>query len=846
MSGDPFLRRFGARSLDDVIGRVFGVAPRSGPPERDRPVVQRLDFSELLSPRAWELVSLADQQAVQWGSADLDVVHLLWAATRLSPSRDMLTGAGVDVDAVAEQMRSLAEHGGQPADPPRMTPAAKQVLLDAYERSSGEGSGQIQPEHLLLALAAHPETAAGRAVAVVSSASQRKRAAAPAEAPEATEAPGAAEGTATPEDAEPPSGTGQQARARAQGRAALEELGRRLGSGWARSQGRPTSATPVLDTYGRDLTVLAREGRLDPVVGRDAQVQQTLEVLSRRTKNNPVLIGDPGVGKTAIVEGIAQRIAAGDVPRSLRDRRVVVLDLAAMVSGTRYRGDFEERLRGVLEEVGAAEHDVILFLDEMHTLVGAGSAEGSLDAGTMLKPALARGELQVVGATTVDEYRRIERDAALERRFQPILVPEPSVEDTVAILRGLAGRYETHHQVRIGEEALVAAAELSDRYVTGRFLPDKAIDLVDQAAARVRLQAQDPEADVPDEEQAREPKAVVEVTAEDVAQVVSRITGIPLAQLTQEERARLLRLEDELHGRVVGQEHAVAAVAEAIRRGRAGLADPERPVGSFLFLGPTGVGKTELARALAVALFGQDDRMVRFDMGEFQERHTVSRLIGAPPGYIGYEEAGQLTEAVRRTPYTVLLLDEIEKAHPDVSNTLLQLLDAGRLTDSRGRTVDFSNTVVIMTSNVGADRILAATAAGEDPEELHGTLMQQLAQRFRPEFLNRIDEIIVFRGLERVQLRQITSMMLERTRRRLRALGVTLEVDDAAVDWLAERGFQPAFGARPLRRTIQRELDNRLSRMLLAEELGPGQTLVVDVRDDALTTATRDTGTVRT
>jgi ATP-dependent Clp protease ATP-binding subunit ClpC len=609
------------------------------------------------------------------------------------------------------------------------------------------------------------------------------------------------------------------------------------------------------------------------VVGRDTEVEQTLEVLSRRTKNNPVLIGDPGVGKTAIVEGLAQRIVNGDVPDTLKDRRLITLDLSGMVAGSKYRGEFEERLKGVIDEVTAAERDVILFIDELHTVVGAGSAEGSMDAGNMLKPALSRGELQVIGATTIDEYRQhIEKDAALERRFQPILVPEPSVDDTIAILHGLRDRYEAHHQVRITDEAIVAAAQLSDRYITNRFLPDKAIDLVDQAGARVRLRARtsppgvraaqervdtlqrevDAAVDAEDydragrlkaeldaarghlEEVREQPAPVPEVTAEDVAEVVSRSTGIPVAQLTEEERERLLRLEDTLHARVVGQDEAVEAVAEAVRRARAGLADPHRPVGSFLFLGPTGVGKTELARALAEALFGDADRMVRFDMSEFQERHTVSRLVGAPPGYVGYEEAGQLTEAVRRTPYTVLLLDEIEKAHADVFNTLLQLLDAGRLTDAQGRTVDFSHAVVIMTSNVGAERILAATQAGRSMEDLREPLMQLLGQAFRPEFLNRIDEIIIFRGLDRTQLRQITSLMLERTRRRLRAQDITLEVGDEALDWLADRGFQPEFGARPLRRALQRELDNQLSRLLLGGQLNPGDTVTVTLQDGKL------------
>ena len=642
--------------------------------------------------------------------------------------------------------------------------------------------------------------------------------------------------------------------------------------------GRPGPSTQRLDRYGRDLTAAARQGRLDPLVGREDEVEQTLEVLSRRTKNNPVLIGDPGVGKTAIVEGIAQRMVSGEVPYPLADRRVIALDLAAVVAGSKYRGEFEERLKGVIDEVTGAERNVVLFLDELHTVVGAGAAEGALDASSMLKPALARGEFQVIGATTVEEYRRhIEQDPALERRFQPILVVAPSVVDTIAILHGLRNRYEAHHRVRITDEAIVAAARLSDRYITDRFLPDKAIDLIDQASARVRLRAAVPTADIRELERRVEQltrakdsavdaedyeradvlapeldRAIVEleaaragrgtapIHADDVAEIVSRSTSIPVAQLTEAERDRLLHLEEHLHQRVVGQDEAVEAVADAVRNGRAGLGHPDRPVGSFLFLGPTGVGKTELARALAETLFGDENRLVRFDMSEFQDKHTVSRLTGAPPGYVGYQDAGQLTDAVRRTPYTVLLLDEIEKAHSDVLNTLLQLLDAGRLTDARGRTVDFSHTVVIMTSNIGADQILTATASGRPVEELREPLMAAVARHFRPEFLNRIDEIVLFRGLDRAQLRQITELLLEQTHQRLRSMGVTLSVDERAVDWLANRGHRPESGARPLRRTIGRELDKRLSRMLLAGDIHSGRRVTVSVIDDRLNFAVHD------
>jgi ATP-dependent Clp protease ATP-binding subunit ClpC len=620
----------------------------------------------------------------------------------------------------------------------------------------------------------------------------------------------------------------------------------------------------MVDEYSRDLTRMAKEGRLDPVIGRIEEVETIIEILSRRTKNNPVLIGDPGVGKTAIVEGLAQWIVNDEAPDTLADKRILALDLPGMVAGTQYRGEFEERLKKVLQEVRDNPDDQIIFLDELHTVVGAGAVEGSMDASNMLKPALAYGEMRLVGATTVDEYRKnIEKDAALERRLQPVLIGEPSVDEAIEILRGLKDRYEAHHCVRITEEAIVAAAELSDRYVNDRFLPDKAIDLVDQASARVRLRArikrgetkaldeelrslqkdhavaaedsgktQEPEekvASLPEQEFGgdRRPTVVAEVTAEDIAEVVSRATGIPVSQLTEEERERLLHLEGQLHERIVGQEEAVEAVAEAIRRARAGLSDPNRPIGSFLFLGPTGVGKTELSRALADALFGDEAATVRIDMSEFQEKHTVSRLVGAPPGYVGYEEAGQLTEAVRRRPYSVLLLDEIEKAHQDVFNVLLQILDDGRLTDAQGRTVDFKNAVVIMTSNFGAERIRAHAGRNESFEELKEDMNWLLRNTLRPEFVNRIDEVILFRSLGKDQIAQIACLLLDHTSRRLKAQGIGIEFTDAAVALIAEEGFDPEFGARPLRRTIQRRVDNVLSRMVLQGSLERGDKLVV-------------------
>jgi ATP-dependent Clp protease ATP-binding subunit ClpC len=833
MAYDPFgSGDLGASPFDDIFARFFG----GSAPQRP---AQRIDIGQLMTEQARELVRDAATQAARWGDPDLDTDHLLWAATRQEPVRRLIAAAGGDPDHIARNIEAGAKRGEPREEAPSLTPSAKRALLDARQVSRAFGSSYIGPEHLLFALAVNPESAAGRQLR---------------------------EARVTPE-------TLQEAAA---------------GGGPGAGGGQPPSDTPTLDEYSTDLTAMARDDRIDPVIGRASEIEQTIEVLSRRTKNNPVLIGEPGVGKTAIAEGIAQRIIDGDVPDTLRDKRLVRLDLAGLVAGTRYRGDFEERLKKVIDEITAHRDELIVFIDELHTVVGAGAGEGAMNAGNMLKPALARGELHIVGATTIDEYRKdIEKDAALERRFQPILVPEPTVENTIEILHGLRDRYEAHHQVRYTDESLVAAAQLSDRYITDRFLPDKAIDLIDQAGARVRLRTKRPAKDRRELEQRLDQlhrekdqavaaedydragslrdeiaeltdrvdsaaggnadeagqKNVPEVGTADIAEVVSRSTGIPVAQLTQEERERLLELEVNLHQRVIGQDDAVTAIAEAVRRSRAGLGDPNRPIGSFLFLGPTGVGKTELARALAEALFGSEDRMIRIDMSEFQERHTVSRLVGAPPGYVGYEEAGQLTEAVRRTPYAVLLLDEIEKAHADVFNILLQVLDDGRLTDGQGRTVDFKNTVVIMTSNLGSEQIGrrrlgfdggdGAQSASQDAQA-QDRIMSRLREAFRPEFLNRIDEIIIFRQLDETQLRQITSLLLEETVRRLHAQDITVDFTTEAVDWLARRGFQPEFGARPMRRTIQREVDNRLSAMLLGGELSPGQHVTVAEEGDAL------------
>src|ERR687893_656001 len=777
----------GGSLFDDFFGRFFeegasggagrsSAGRRSVSPERN---AEQVDITQLFSGSTNELLQRAARQAAEWGSADLNTEHLLHAALDDEAVRRGLEGVDADPDQIQAQLEEETEKEARKDDAvPSLAPDAKRALLTAYKEAQALGSSYIGPEHVLLALASDEEGEAGRLLS----------------------------------------------------RFGLSHTGLRGAvvrgvdkSGEARE---PTRATPSLDEYSRDLTRMAREGKLDPVIGRPEEIETTIEVLSRRTKNNPVLIGDPGVGKTAIVEGIAQRIVNEEVPETLSGKRVVQLDLSGIVAGTQYRGQFEERLKKVIDEVREHSDDLILFIDELHTVVGAGAAEGSMDASNMLKPALSRGELHVVGATTIDEYRKnIEKDAALERRFQPVLVKEPTVDDTIDILRGLKDRYEAHHRVKITEEAIIAAAELSDRYITGRFLPDKAIDLMDQAAARVRLRSKTKPKDtkaledelrrvqrekdeavanedfekapglrdrvaalrseLEEAQQGRRP--VAEVTAEDIAEVVSRATGIPVSQLTEEERERLMRLEEQLHQRVVGQDEAVEAVAEAIRRARAGLSDPNRPIGSFLFLGPTGVGKTELARTLAEALFGEEAAMVRIDMSEYMEKHSVSRLIGAPPGYVGYEEAGQVTESVRRRPYSVLLLDEIEKAHPDVFNILLQILDDGRLTDAQGRTVDFKNAIIII------------------------------------------------HALTREQIADIARLLLDRTNRRLRAQSIEIEFTEGAVELIAEEGFDPEFGARPLRRTIQRRVDNELSSMVLSGSLEPGDRVMVGAEEERLT-----------
>ena len=647
--------------------------------------------------------------------------------------------------------------------------------------------------------------------------------------------------------------------------------------------------TPTLDQFGRDLTKMATEGKLDPVIGRSGEIERVIQILSRRTKNNPCLIGEPGVGKTAIAEGLAQKIAADEVPELLRGKRVVTLDLTGMVAGTKYRGDFEERIKNAIDEVIKAG-DVILFIDEIHTLIGAGAAEGAVDAANILKPSLARGELQIIGATTIDEYRKhIEKDAALERRFQPVMVGEPTAEEAVLILRGLRDKYEAHHKVKITDEAIQAAVTLSTRYIADRYLPDKAIDLIDEAASRVRLKAFTAPPDLKNLEDevkrlAEEKKSAVneqdferaarlrdeekeaaeklekekdrwqeknagitgEVGEREIAEIVSSWTGVPVVQLTEEEGQRLLRMEEILHQRIVGQDEAVTAVARAIRRGRVGLQDPKRPIGSFIFLGPTGVGKTELCKALAEAMFGDENAMIRLDMSEYMEKHTVSRLVGSPPGYVGYDEGGQLTEKIRRKPYSVVLFDEIEKAHPDVFNMLLQILEDGILTDAQGRRVDFKNTVIIMTSNVGARLITEhrrlgfadaerAAANASDQRRIKDDVMGELKRAFRPEFLNRVDDIIVFQQLTQPDIEEIARRMLRSLDKRLTDMELHSSVSDAAVAEIAKEGFDPVYGARPLRRAIQSRIEDPLAEQLLEGKFRAGDTIVIDVQDSSFT-----------
>ncbi len=830
MRGD--YNSFGGFSLfDDFFNDLFNdqfsnLEPGLGG-EQPAHQVRRIDITEYFSESTKRAITQAVETAQKYGSKMLNTEHLLLALLNDEVVQEVLKAAKSDPDTlrtlVEEELEKTKKESLSEKEVPEPSPRTKLVFELAFQESQELGKSYVGPEHLLLALIREGEGLAAQILRQAGLNHTKLRT------------------------------------------AILKKVGKE-------GKIKTTSNTPTLDKYSRDLTAEAKQGKLDPVIGREEEIETVIEILSRRTKNNPVLVGEPGVGKTAIVEGLAQRIVQGDVPETLQDKRVVALDVGSIVAGTKYRGEFEERFKKILDEITKNSDKLIVFIDEIHTLVGAGGAEGAVNASNMIKPALARGDLHLIGATTLDEYRKyIEKDAALERRFQMVLVKEPTVEQTIEILRGLKDKYEAHHRVKIDDKALVAAAELSDRYIQSRYLPDKAIDLIDQAAAMVRLRfttkpheireldkklsqlkreqesatsARDyGRADelkqkikkLEDEKKTSEAKWQKEkgtdtpvVTVEDIATIVSKLTGIPVKELTKEEKEKLLKLEETMHKRIIGQDEAVRAVAEAIRRARAGLKDPNRPIGSFLFLGPTGVGKTELAKTLAEVLFGSEDHMIRIDMSEFMEKHTVSRLIGAPPGYVGYEEGGKLTEAVRRQPYAVILLDEIEKAHSDVFNILLQILDDGRLTDSKGRTVDFKNTIIIATSNLGSSLIQEYADKPEKFDELKDKLMDLLKSYFRPEFLNRIDEIIVFHALTQSQVQEIVKLLLERTKRLLHSQGIKLEVSEKAIQALAKEGFDPTFGARPLKRVIQKEIENAISEKLIKGEFKKGDTILVD------------------
>jgi ATP-dependent Clp protease ATP-binding subunit ClpC len=806
-----------------------GRIPQSGAGRRSREAV---DLQSYLSEAALDRLQVAAEKALQFGKDEVDTEHLLLALSDSDVVQEILRELKLSPDDLRTNIEENAPRGVRQPDTNAesvqmgVSPRAKSALEHAFVASRELGHSYVGPEHILIGLAEEDDGFAGETLRKYGLTPQTLR----------------------------------------------QKVVKVVGKGAEEGKIASRSPTPNLDKYSRDLTDLARQGKLDPVIGRAKEIETTIEVLARRKKNNPVLIGEPGVGKTAIVEGLAQRIVQDQIPDVLRGKRVVELNVNSLVAGSKYRGEFEERVKQVLDEIVARQNDLIVFIDELHTIVGAGSTggEGGLDIANVFKPSLARGELHLIGATTLNEYQKhIEKDAALERRFQPMMVPEPSVDETIEILRGLRDRFEAHHKVRITEEAIQAAAKLSSRYITGRFLPDKAIDLIDQAAARVRIQAslrplelqeientirrlrqeqdaaaaskQFDKAKQLDERIKAEEKKLAEATekwkrqrgtsshevkAEHVAQIVSALTGIPASELTTEEREKLLHLEDKLRERVVGQEEAVHAVAEAVRLARAGLSQEKKPTATFVFLGPTGVGKTELAKALAEAMFGDEDALIRIDMTEYSERHTVARLIGAPPGYVGYEEGGQLTERVRRRPYAVVLLDEIEKAHSEVHNILLQLFDEGRLTDGKGRVVDFTNTIIIATSNLGSELIQQNLTASDREQMNYQTLserlMELLKHHFRPEFLNRVDEIVVFHALGREEIRQIVQLQLKRVAQTVSSQGLELDFDKSLVEHLAEVGYDPQFGARMLRRKVRSEVESRLATALLKGDIGPG------------------------
>ncbi|MBM7573119.1 ATP-dependent protease ATP-binding subunit ClpC [Aquibacillus albus] len=794
--------------------------------------------------RAQKVLALSQEEAVRLGHNNIGTEHILLGLVSEGGgiAAKALKSLGLETEKIQEEVEQLIGKGQKVSQTIHYTPRAKKVIELSMDEARKLGHSYVGTEHILLGLIREGEGVAARVLNNLGISLNKAR---------------------------------QQV---------LQLLGsNETASGQQGRGGQSTNAsTPTLDSLARDLTAIAKEGNIDPVIGREKEIERVIQVLSRRTKNNPVLIGEPGVGKTAVAEGLAQQIVNNEIPEILRDKRVMTLDMGTVVAGTKYRGEFEDRLKKVMEEIRQAAN-IILFIDELHTLIGAGGAEGAIDASNILKPSLARGELQCIGATTLDEYRKyIEKDAALERRFQPIQVDEPTVDQSIQILKGLRDRYEAHHRVTITDEAIESAAKFSNRYITDRFLPDKAIDLIDEAASKVRLRSYTAPPNLKEleqklEEVKKEKDAAVqsqefekaaslrdseqrlreeleetkekwkekqgqensEVTVEDIASVVSTWTGVPVSSLTKDESERLLHLEDTLHGRLIGQEEAVRAVSKAIRRARAGLKDPKRPIGSFIFLGPTGVGKTELARALAESMFGDEDSMIRIDMSEYMEKHSTSRLVGSPPGYVGYEEGGQLTEKVRRKPYSVVLLDEVEKAHPEVFNILLQVLEDGRLTDSKGRVVDFRNTVLIMTSNVGASELkrnkYVGFSLGDEEENYKGMkskVMDEMKKAFRPEFLNRIDEMIVFHSLERKHMKDIVSLMVNQLQKRLTEQEIDFTLTDKALEKIANEGFDPEYGARPLRRSLQKNVEDLLSEELLKETIQKGQKIEIDVNDN--------------
>lgn len=786
----------------------------------------------------------ARECAIALGHNYIGTEHILWGLVREGTgiAASVLLNNGVNEERIRNKIKELIGTGDGSTQNLAYTPRTKRVLELSYAEARRMGQNYIGTEHILIGIMREGESVAVKILMDL----------------------------------------GVDIRKLYEG--VLTNLSEDTPMAAARNNPKATDLeTPTLDQFGRDLTAYARDGKVDPVVGRDKEIERVVQILSRRTKNNPCLIGEPGVGKTAICEGLAQKIVEGNVPETLKDKRVVSLDLSSMVAGAKYRGEFEDRLKKAIEEIRNAGN-VVLFIDELHTIVGAGAAEGAIDAANILKPLLSRGEIQIIGATTLDEYRKhIEKDAALERRFQPINVGEPTEEEAIEILKGIRDKYEAHHKVKITDSAIEAAVRLSTRYITDRFLPDKAIDLIDEASSKVRLKSFTAPTDLKDLERKiedihkmkedaivsqefekaaalrdeenklkEELKAKKEawkmensihtqtVTEEEIAAIVGSWTGIPVSRLAQEESERLKNMESVLHQRVIGQEEAVKAVARAIRRGRVGLKDPKRPVGSFIFSGPTGVGKTELSKALAEALFGDESLMIRIDMSEYMEKHSVSRLVGSPPGYVGYDEGGQLTEKVRRKPYSVVLFDEIEKAHPDVFNILLQILDDGRLTDSTGRTVDFRNTVIIMTSNVGGKDIVEPKRLGfgsveenaaKDYADMKKNVMTELKKTFRPEFLNRVDEIIVFHPLSRDEIKQIASLMLAETAKRMKSNDITVTFTEAVKDYLAEKGYDKTYGARPLRRKIQEEIEDRIAEAILDERVKAGDSIAVDFKD---------------